>query len=167
MSRKKSYNIFELLELKYLIISLSMVLLSSTFILDSWFDAFAQQQQQQQQPQNAGSLVSSICQLVQDNSLISGLVGLDQALNICNNLNSIGSNQALAELCSTIGGLNVINIDAYCNQQISNQTQPLSENNGTSNSQSRTNNNQGNPQNTSSNSIIDRILGLLFGFLKF
>jgi len=163
MQRKKSYNIFEFLELKYLIISLSMILLSSTFILDPWFDAFAQQQQSQ----NAGSLVSSICQLVQDNSLISGLVGLDQALNICNNLNAIGSNQALAELCSTVGGLNVINIDAYCNQQISNQTQPLSENNGTSNSQGSTNNNQGNPENPSSNSIIDRILGLLFGFLKF
>ena len=61
--------------------------------------------------QDTGSLVNSICQLVQDNSLISGLVGLDQALNICSNLNSIGSNQALSELCSTIGGLNVINID--------------------------------------------------------
>lgn len=163
MQRNKSYNIFEFLELKYLIISLSMVLLSSTFILDPWFDALAQQQQQQ----DAGSLVISICQLVQDNSLISGLVGLDQAVNICNNLNAIGSNQALAELCSTIGGLNVINIDAYCNQQILNQTQPLSENNGTSNSQASTNNNQGNPENPSSNSIIDRILGLLFGFLKF
>ena len=78
------------------------------------------------------------------------------------------SNQALSELCSTIGGLNVINIDAYCNQQqISNQTQHVSENNGTSNSQGSTNNNQGNPQNPSSNSIVDKILGLLFGFLKF
>ena len=162
MQLKNFNNSYGFLELKYLIISLSMVLLSSTFIFDQWFDALAQQQ-----PQNAGSLVSSICQLVQDNSLISGLVGLDQALNICNNLNAIGSNQALAELCSTVGGLNVINIDAYCNQQISNQTQPVSENNGTSNSQGSTNNNQGNPQNPSSNSIVDRILGLLFGFLKF
>ena len=168
MQLKNFNNIYRFLQSIYLIISLSMVLLSSTFIFDPWFDAFAQQQQQpQQQPQNAGSLVSSICQLVQDNSLISGLVGLDQALNICNNLNAIGSNQALSELCSTIGGLNVINIDAYCNQQISNQTQPVSENNGTSNSQGSTNNNQGNPENPSSNSIVDRILGLLFGFLKF
>jgi len=87
-----------------------MVLISSTFILDPWFDAFAQQQQQ---PQTAGSLVSSICQLVQDNSLLSGLVGLDQELNICNNLNAIGSNQALVELRPTIGGLNVININAF------------------------------------------------------
>ncbi len=168
MQLKNFNNSYRFLQSIYLIISLSMVLLSSTFIFDPWFDAFAQQQQQpQQQPQNAGSLVSSICQLVQDNSLISGLVGLDQALNICNNLNAIGSNQALSELCSTIGGLNVINIDAYCNQQISNQTQPVSENNGTSNSQGSTNNNQGNPENPSSNSIVDRILGLLFGFLKF
>jgi hypothetical protein len=169
MQLKNFNNSYGFLQSIYLIISLSMVLLSSTFIFDPWFDVFAQQQQQpQQQPQNAGSLVSSICQLVQDNSLISGLVGLDQALNICNNLNAIGSNQALSELCSTIGGLNVINIDAYCNQQqISNQTQHVSENNGTSNSQGSTNNNQGNPQNPSSNSIVDRILGLLFGFLKF
>jgi hypothetical protein len=167
MQLKNLNNSYGFLQSIYLIISLSMVLLSSTFIFNPWFDAFAQQQPQQQ-PQNAGSLVSSICQLVQDNSLISGLVGLDQALNICNNLNAIGSNQALSELCSTIGGLNVINIDAYCNQQqISNQTQHASENNGTSNSQGSTNNNQGNPENPSSNSIVDRILGLLFGFLKF
>ena len=167
MQLKNFNNSYGFLQSIYLIISLSMVLLSSTFIFDPWFDVFAQQQQQQQQPQNAGSLVISICQLVQGNSLISGLVGLDQAVNICNNLNAIGSNQALAELCSTIGGLNVINIDAYCNQQILNQTQHLSENNGTSKSQASTNNNQGNPENPSSNSIIDRILGLLFGFLKF
>ncbi len=125
-------------------------------------DAFAQQQQQ-----NTGSLVNSICQLVQDNGLISGLVGLDQALNICNNLNAIGSNQALAELCSTIGGLNVINIDAFCNQQTSSQTQSLNQNNQTSDSQDSTESNHGNPENPASNSIIDRILGLLFGFLKF
>ena len=164
MQRKKSYDIFEFLQLKYLIISLSMVLISSMFILDPWIDAFAQQQQQ---PQTASSLVGSICQLVQDNSLISGLVGLDQALNICNNLNSIGSNQALAELCTAIGSLKVINIDTYCNQQTSNQTQPLSKNNGTSNSQDSSDNGQDNTKNPSSNSIIDRILGLLFGFLKF
>ena len=88
-----------------------MVLLSSTFILNPRLGAFAQQQQ------NTGSLVNSICQMVQDNSLILGLVGLHQAIVICNNLKSIGSNQALSELCSTIGGLNVINIDAFCNQQ--------------------------------------------------
>jgi len=161
--KKEINNIREFSKSKYLIITLSLVLLSSTFILNPALDTFAQQQQQ-----DTGSLVNSICQLVRDNSLISGLVGLDQALNICNNLNAIGSNQALAELCSTIGGLNVINIDAYCNQQqISNQTQHASENNGTSNSQGSTNNNQGNPENPSSNSIVDRILGLLFGFLKF
>ena len=106
-------------------------------------------------------MVNSICQLVQDNSLISGLVGLDQALNICNNLDSIGSDQALTRLCSTIGGLNIINVDSFCNQQqqqTTNQTQPL--NNQTPNS-------QGSTENTPSNSIIDRILGLLFGFLNF
>lgn len=94
-------------------------------------------------------------------------MGLDQALNICNNLNAIGSNQALAELCSTIGGLNVINIDAFCNQQTSSQTQSLNQNSQTSNSQDSTESNQGNTENPGSNSIIDRILGLLFGFLNF
>ncbi len=151
-------------QLKYLKIALSvMVLLTPTFTLNPWFNASAQQQQQ-----NTGSLVNSICHLVQDNGLISGLVGLDQALNICNNLNSIGSNQALAQLCSTIGGLNVINVDAFCNQQTSSQTQPLNENNAPPNSQDRSeSNNQGNTENPSSNSITDRVLGLLFGFLNF
>ena len=166
MQLKNFNNSYGFLQSIYLIISLSMVLLSSTFIFDPWFDVFAQQQPQQQ-PQNAGSLVSSICQLVQDNSLISGLVGLDQALNICNNLNAIGSNQALSELCSTIGGLNVINIDAYCNQQESNQNQSLNEKNETVNNQDRTETNQSNNENPASNSVIDRILGLLFSFLKF
>ncbi|HKX97234.1 MAG TPA: hypothetical protein VJL78_05315 [Candidatus Nitrosocosmicus sp.] len=166
--KKEINNIREFSKSKYLIITLSMVLLSSTFILNPELDAFAQQQQQQQQQQqDTGSLVNSICQLVRDNSLISGLVGLDQALNICNNLNAIGSNQALSELCSTISGLNVINLDAYCNQQESNQNQSLNEKNETVNNQDRTETNQSNNENPASNSVIDRILGLLFSFLKF
>ena len=160
--KKEINNIREFSKSKYLIITLSVVLLSSTFILNPELDAFAQQQQQ-----DTGSLVNSICQLVRDNSLISGLVGLDQALNICNNLNAIGSNQALSELCSTISGLNVINIDAYCNQQESNQNQSLNEKNETVNNQDRTETNQSNNENPASNSVIDRILGLLFSFLKF
>ncbi len=148
---------------KYLVITLSLVLISLMFFLNPVADALAQQQQQQ----DAGSLVNSICQLVRDNSLISGLVGLDQALNICNNLNSIGSNQALSELCSTIGGLNVINIDSFCNQQASNQSQPLNQNSESPNSPGNTETNQGNNENPGSNSIIERILGLLFGFLGF
>ena len=164
---KRMGNNYNHSQLRYLKIALSvMVLLTPTFILNPWFNASAQQQQPQQQ--NTGSLVNSICQLVQDNGLISGLVGLDQALHICNNLNSIGSNQALAQLCSTIGGLNVINVDAFCNQQTSSQTQPLNENNAPPNSQDRTeSNNQGNTENPSSNSITDRVLGLLFGFIHF
>ncbi len=122
---KNMGNNYKFCQLKYLGIALStIVLLTPAFTLSPWLNAFAQQQQQ-----NAGSLVNSICQLVQDNGLISGLVGLDQALNICNNLNSIGSTQALTQLCSTIGGLNVINIDAFCNRQTSSQTQTLNENN--------------------------------------
>ncbi len=155
-------NNYEFSKLKYLKIALSIiVLLTPAFTLNPWLSASAQQQQ------NSGSLVNSICQLVQDNSLISGLVGLDQALNICNNLNSIGSNQALAQLCSSIDGLNVINIDAFCNQQTPSQTPSLNGNNAPPNSQDRTEGNQGNTENPSSNSITDGILGLLFGFLNF
>ncbi len=160
---KNMGNNYEFSQLRCLGIALSvMVLLIPAFTLNPWLNAFAQQQQQ-----NTGTLVNSICQLVQDNRLISGLVGLDQALNICNNLNSIGSNQALAQLCSTIGGLNVINVDAFCNQQTPSQTPSLNGNNETPNSQDRSESNQGNPENPSSNSITDRVLGLLFGFLNF
>ncbi len=160
---KNTGNNCEHTRLKCLKIALStMVLLTLAFTLNPWLNAFAQQQQQ-----NTGSMVNSICQMVQDNGLISGLVGFDQALNICNNLNSIGSNQALAQLCSTIGGLNVINMDAFCSQQTSSQTLHLNENNETPNSQDRSESNQGNPENPSSNSITDRVLGLLFGFLNF
>ena len=162
--KKNISNSYKFSQSKYLVISLSVVLLSSAFILNPWLGVSAQKQQQQ----NTGSLVNSICQMVRDNSLISGLVGLDQALNICNNLNAIGSNQALSQLCSTIGGLNVINIDTVCsNQQASNQTQSLNENNEIPKSQDSNERNQGNSENPVSNSIIDRILGLIFGFLKF
>ena len=112
-------------------------------------------------------MVNSICQLVRDNSLISGLVGLDQALNICNNLNAIGSTQALSELCSIVGNLNVINTDALCDQQVSSQTPTLNQSNETANSLDSTQHDRGNTENPGSPSIIDRILGLLFGFIKF
>lgn len=160
---KNICNNYESSQLKCLKIALSiMVLLTPAFTLSPWLNAFAQQQQ------NTGSLVNSICELVQNNGLISGLVGLDQALHVCNNLNSIGSNQALAQLCSTIGGLSVINIDAFCNQQASSQTPPLKDNNEQPINPDRTeSNNQDNPENPPLNSIADRILGLLFGFLNF
>jgi hypothetical protein len=167
-SEKKIYNSCEFLQSKLSIIVLSsIILLLSPLTFNEGFNVSAQEQQQQQQP-NAGSLVNSICQLVRDNGLIAGLVGLDQALFICNNLNSIGSNQALSQLCSTIGGLNVINIDSFCNQQqaqTTSQSQSPNGSNGTANAPGGTDNNQGNTQNPPSNSIIDRILGMLFGFL--
>ncbi|HYG00558.1 MAG TPA: hypothetical protein VD815_10735 [Candidatus Saccharimonadales bacterium] len=146
----------------------SIILLLSPLAFNEGFNIYAQEQQQQLQQPNAGSMVNSICQLVRDNGLIAGLVGLDQALFICNNLNSIGSNQALSQLCSTIGGLNVINIDSFCSkQQAQAPTQSQSPNgiNGTANTQGGPDNSQGNTQSPPSNSIIDRILGILFGFL--
>lgn len=53
--------------------------------------AIGQQELQQlhQQAQITNSPVNSICQLIQDNSLIVGLAGLDQTVNICNNLSTI------------------------------------------------------------------------------
>ncbi len=157
----------ELLQQKYPVIALSMVLLQFAFIPNGAFNVFAQPPP----PPNAGSLVNSICQLVQDNGLISGLVGLNEALFICNNLDTIGSNQALNQLCSTISGLNIINIDTFCNQQQQqtvNQSQLPNENSQTSNSQNvATENGRSNMESPPSGSIIDRILGLLFGFLNF
>jgi hypothetical protein len=158
---ERESNIYGLAHSKCLLTTLLVVIISSILFFNPWSMAFAQQQQ------DAGSLVNSICQQVRDNSLIAGLVGLDQALNICNNINAIGSNQALTELCSIIGGLNIINIDSLCDQKITNQSQSLNENNGTANNQVVTQPSQSNTENPSSNSIIDRILGLLFGFLKF
>lgn len=167
--KKEIKNSHELLQQKYPVIALSMVLLQFAFISNGAFNVFAQQQPPP--PPNAGSLVNSICQLVQDNGLISGLVGLNEALFICNNLDTIGSNQALNQLCSTISGLNIINIDTFCNQQqqqTANQTQLPNENSQTSNSQNvATENGPSNMESPPSGSIIDRILGLLFGFLNF
>lgn len=132
------------------------ILLSLLFITCPSFTVYGQQQ-------NAGSAVNSICNLVQENRLIAGFAGLDQAVNICNNLNSFGSNQALTELCSTISNFNIINIDSYCNQRQelpSGQSQTLNDNNNGINS-------QGHNENQSSNSFIDRILGFLLGLLGF
>lgn len=124
---------------------------------------------QQVEQQNSNSPVNSICQLIQDNSLLTGLAGLDQALNICNNLNSIGANNALSELCSIIGGFNVINVDSYCNTDDLGQ-QPQVSNNGNEMLDNNRVNPEGNPQSNTnsqpSGSIIDRLIDMIFGFLN-
>ncbi|HKR73474.1 MAG TPA: hypothetical protein VJR94_05120, partial [Candidatus Nitrosocosmicus sp.] len=104
--------------------------------------------------------INSICKMVQDNSLIAGLVGLDQAVNICNNVHSIGSNQALSELCNVVSGLKIINVDSYCNTQTlqSDQKGQVQPENGIFNTLANSNNNQ--DANTSG-SIIDRLFGFL------
>ena len=104
--------------------------------------------------------INSICKMVQDNSLIAGLVGLDQAINICNNVHSIGSNQALSELCNVVSGLKIINVDSYCNTQTlqSDQKGQVQPENGTLNTLANSNNNQ--DANTSG-SIIDRLIRFL------
>lgn len=113
--------------------------------------------QTQIDPQSA---INSICKIVQDNSLIAGLVGLDQAVNICNNVHSIGSNQALSELCNVVSGLKTINVDSYCTtqtQQADQKSQVQSEN-GTLNTLDNSDNNQ---VASTSGSVIDRLIGFL------
>lgn len=159
---------------------LSLVLLSISLTLGENMTMAQQQLPQQQQLQTANSPVNSICQLIQDNRFIAGLTGLDQAVNICNNLNTIGANQALSELCSIVGGFNIINVEDFCNVQNSNQDQqlqqqqPQNSNNNNNNqipeanqSNSIQNNVPSQSQQEQSGSIIDRLLNMLFSFLNF
>lgn len=172
--------------IKYVRVLSLFALLSFLIVSNYSITVYGQQEQQEQLDQQTAvttnSPIDSICQLIQDNGLIAGLAGLDQATNICNNLNTIGSNQAaLSELCSIVGGLNIINVESFCNQQDANQEQnqqhqqsqasnkgnQLPENNqeGAQSdipAQSNTEN-----QQQPSGSIIDRLFGMLFGFLNF
>ena len=162
-----SFSEFQISFLFLALLSVSLILGENT----------AMGQQQLQQQQNANSPVNSICQLIQGNSLIAGLAGLDQAVNICNNLNTIGSNQALSELCSIVGGFNIINVESFCNQQNSAEEQQPQQSPQTSNNNnqipevnqgdSNQDNNPSQSQQEQSGSIIDRLLNMLFGFLNF
>lgn len=119
--------------------------------------------------QNSNSPVNSICQIIQDNSLLTGIAGLNQALNICNNLNSIGTNNALSELCSIIGGFNVINVESYCNTDNLSQQPQVSNNSDEMLETNRANpddNPQSNTDGQASGSIIDRLLGMIFGIFN-
>lgn len=113
--------------------------------------------QSQIDPQSA---VNSICKIVQDNSLIAGLVGLDQDVNICNNVQSIGSNQALSERCNVVSVLKIINVDSYCNTQTqqADQKSQVQLENGTPNTFANSNDNQ---NVNKPGSIIDRLIGFL------
>ena len=127
---------------------------------------FAQQQQQS----GSSSAVSSICKMVQDNRFLAGVVGLDQAVNICNNLSTGSSGQVLSQLCSVIGGLKIINVESICKQQ---QQQQQQTTNGTTQNQTMSqggvvnDNNNTNASNSggSSNSLIDKTMGMLKGYL--
>ncbi|WP_148687228.1 hypothetical protein [Candidatus Nitrosocosmicus hydrocola] len=114
--------------------------------------------QSQTDPQSA---INSICAMVQDNSLIAGLVGLDQAVNICNNVHSIGSNQALSELCNIVSGLKIINVDSYCNTSTQDLDQKSQNQTGTATPNTSANSNNNNQDPNISGSIIDRLIGFL------
>lgn len=109
---------------------------------------------------NPQSALNSIGKTVQDNSLIAGLVGIDQAVNICNNVQSIGSNQALSELCNVVSGLKIINGDSYCNTQTqqADQKSQVQVENGIRNTLANSNDNQ---DANKPGSIIDRLIGFL------
>lgn len=129
-----------------------------------FFMAFENPKMALSQPQvDPQSAINSICNMVQDNSLIAGLVGLDQAINICNNINSVGSNQALGELCSIVTGLKIINVDPYCSPQTQQSGQNLSSNDSTGSLTNTNTNNDNNPEANKSGSIIDRLFAFLFG----
>jgi cytoskeletal protein RodZ len=114
--------------------------------------------------------------MVQDNRFLAGIAGLDQAVNICNNLSTGNSGQVLSQLCSVIGGLKIINVESICKQlpqqqtttngTNQNQNQTLSQG-GVVNNNSNNNNNNTNASNSSasSNSLIDKTMGVLKGYL--
>ena len=147
---------------QFLLISVGIIFL--LFIFNSFTMINAQSQQ-------SGSLgaVSSICNMIQNNGLLAGIIGLDKASSICNNLNLLNSQQALSSLCSMISNTGILNIKNICNQQHQqqqqlkqqqglNQTQPIQSKNGT----------QDNIQNnkSTSNSLIDKAKGVISSLLR-
>jgi cytoskeletal protein RodZ len=112
--------------------------------------------------------------MVQDNRFLAGVAGLDQEVNICNNLSTGNSGQVLSQLCSVIGGLKIINVESICKQQqqqqqqhqttanetVQNQNQTLSKDNVVNNNNTNTSNSGG-----SSNSLLDKTMGMLKGYL--
>lgn len=122
---------------------------------------------QQPNDNNNPSTVNSICQIVQENQLIAGLTGLDQALNICNNINTIGSGQALTELCSIVGGLNIIDVGSFCNTSDPNFDKSNGNGSGGITDSGYTEKeSQGSGFSEQPKSIVDQILSLIFGLFK-
>ena len=76
--------------------------------------------QGQGQQQGSVSENSSICQAIEDNKTSIGSK-FYQAVNICDNQDSIGSSQALTELCYIFSDNRVSDVSAFCDQNISKQ----------------------------------------------
>jgi hypothetical protein len=126
------------------------------------------------QQQGSSSAVSTICKMVQDNRFLAGVAGLDQAVSICNNLSTVNSSQVLSQLCSVIGGFKIINVESICKQQQQTTTNGTNPNQNQNQSQTMpqgnvvNNNNNTNTSNSnggSSNSLIDKTMGILRGYL--
>lgn len=122
---------------------------------------------QQSNENNNPSTANSICQIVKNNRLITGLAGFDQALNICNNINTISSGQALTELCSIVGGLNIINAESLCNTSDSNFNKSNANGSGVIKDSGNTEKEpQGSGSSEQSESVVDQILSLIFSLFK-
>jgi hypothetical protein len=101
----------------------------------------------------------------QNNGFLAGIIGLDKASSICNNLNSLNSQQALSSLCSIISKTGILDLKSICNQQQQqlkqqqglNQTPSIQTKNGT----------QDNIQSSksTSNSLIDKAKGVISSLL--
>lgn len=93
----------------------------------------------QEEQQNYTSEDILICQVINENKSSVGSK-FHQALNICNYQKSIGSNQALAELCYIFSDKSIDEIVTFC-EKVPNQMSPsINETKETSNSQNNTNN---------------------------
>jgi len=105
--------------------------------------------------------------MIQNNGFLAGIIGLDKASAICNNLNSLNSQQALSSLCSMISKTGILDLKSICNQQQQqqlkqqnpglNQTQSLQAKNGTIDTI------QNNKSTT--NSLIDKAKGVISSLL--
>jgi len=118
--------------------------------------------QQQSSPLGA---VSYICNIIQGKGFLLGIIGLDKATAICNNINLLNPQQALSSLCSIVSNTGILNIKSICNQQ---QLKPQNQGLNQPQSIQAKNGTQDNIQNNkaTSNSLIDKAKGAISSLLR-
>ncbi len=93
--------------------------------------------QNEQQPNSVSGDVL-ICQLINENKSLVG-INYQQALNICSLQNSIGTSQALSELCFISSDKSIDEINTICDGESSNQlSKSVNETSDSSSSQRTT-----------------------------